>query len=82
MAVSKSAHSVRALHRNLPQAIPVQPVAPDSTHIIVPWAQSVLQPAAEHALIVWCVAVGAVRRQGHQLYLTAPAIASDVVGNR
>jgi hypothetical protein len=45
----------------------VQPVASEGSHIICPQAaahlrvQPVLQPYAEHALVVWRVAVGAIR---------------------
>jgi hypothetical protein len=52
---------------NLPQDTPLQPAASAGIHIICPQAvvhlcvQPALQPHAEHALVVWRVAVGAVR---------------------
>jgi hypothetical protein len=42
---------------DLPEDVPVQPVASEVIHITCPQAvvQPVLQPHAEPALVVWCV---------------------------
>lgn len=52
-----------------PEEVSVQPVASEGVHVICPQAvahffvQPVLQPHVEHAPVVWCLVVGAVRCQ-------------------